>query len=85
MVFKGNPQIYIDGRADTYPTELFERHWHMVDGDSNWEIMMEEDRIEAIMIRPGDGLNLRLKGHPDWELVYKDKWSKLYIRRSRID
>lgn len=85
LIFNGDPQIYIDGRADTYPNELFERHFYILDGGSGWDTMMNEDRIEAIMIRPTDGLNQELVGHPDWELVYEDQWSKLFVRRSQID
>ena len=85
LIFNGNPKIYIDGRADTYPAELFERHFYMLDGKRGWEMMMNEDRIEAILIRPTSGLSQELRGHPDWDLVHEDNTATLFIRRSQID
>ncbi|MGE3797937.1 MAG: hypothetical protein AB7G88_08855 [Thermomicrobiales bacterium] len=83
--FKGNPQIFIDGRADTYPNELIEQYFHMVDGESGWDAMMNQWDIDVIMIRPIDGLTIPLQTHPDWVEVFNDRFSHLYVRRSVLD
>jgi hypothetical protein len=80
--FRGDPQIFIDGRADTYPNELLEQYFHMVDGDAGWDAMMNQYDIDVIVVRPIDGLTQAIEGHPDWELIYQDTYSNMYLRRS---
>ena len=46
--------------------------------------MLNEDQIDVIMIRPIDGLTRPLADHPDWELVFQDRYSNLYVRRSAV-
>jgi len=78
--FRGKPQIYIDGRADTYPVELFERFNWIAYGSAGWDRMLEEDRIGALMIRSTDTLNDQLAEHPDWKLAFMSEESTLYVR-----
>jgi hypothetical protein len=80
--FNGDPEIYIDGRSEVYPSELLERYFYIVDGKSGWDAMLNEDGVDVIMIRPIDGLNRPLADHPDWEFVFQDAYSNLYVRRS---
>ena len=82
--FNGNPEIYIDGRSEVYPSSLLERYFYIVDGGSGWDVMLNEDQIDVIMIRPIDGLTRPLADHPDWELVFQDRYSNLYVRRSAV-
>jgi hypothetical protein len=82
--YNGDPEIYIDGRSEVYPSELLERYFYIVDGRSGWDSMLNEDGVNVIMIRPIDGLNIPLADHPDWELVFQDAYSNLYVRRSAV-
>jgi hypothetical protein len=83
--FNGDPQIYIDGRADTYPNALIERYFWIVDGSPGWDAMLNEDQIDVIMVRPIDGLSEAARAHPDWTLVYEDNWSVLFVRSSGVE
>lgn len=83
--YNGDPQIFIDGRADTYPNELIERYFSMNDGDPGWDTRMIEYDIGVIIIRPIDGLNGPIRLHPDWRLIYQDQYSNMYVRSSALD
>jgi len=85
--FRGDPEIFIDGRADTYPNELIEQYFYMVDGGNGWDAMMNQYDIGVIMIRPRDGLNGPLQSHPDWEFIYQDFYwdTNMYVRRSETE
>ncbi|CAN5806793.1 hypothetical protein BH20CHL4_BH20CHL4_07140 [soil metagenome] len=82
--FNGYPEIYIDGRSEVYPSSLLERYFYIVDGNTGWDAMLNEDGVDVIMIRPIDGLNRPLADHPDWELVFQDRYSNMYVRRSAV-
>ncbi|CAN5868984.1 hypothetical protein BH24CHL4_BH24CHL4_21920 [soil metagenome] len=82
--FNGDPEIYIDGRSEVYPSSLLERYFYIVDGNTGWDAMLNEDGVDVIMIRPIDGLNRPLADHPDWELVFQDRYSNMYVRRSAV-
>lgn len=83
--FKGNPQIFIDGRADTYPNSLTEQYFHMVDGLNGWDVRMNDWNVGVIIVRPIDGLSRAADGHPDWELIYEDQSSLMFVRKSVLD
>ncbi len=83
--FKGDPEIFIDGRADTYPNELIEQYFHMVDGKNGWDAMMNQWDIDVIIVRPIDGITIPLQNHPDWVAVYGDRFSNMYVRRSAFE
>ena len=83
--FKGNPEIFIDGRADTYPNELTEQYFHMVDGENGWDAMMNEWDVDVIIIRPIDGLNDPLNITPTGSAIFSDEYSNMYIRRSAFE
>jgi hypothetical protein len=85
--FRGDPEIFIDGRADTYPNELIEEYFSMVDGDTGWDTRMNNYDIGVIMIRWNDGLNFPLQDHPDWVAIHSNEYwnTNMYVRRSALE
>jgi hypothetical protein len=80
--FRGDPEIFIDGRADTYPDTLTAQYFRMVDGDNGWDVMMNQWDVDVIIVRPIDGLSRVAMSHPDWELVFEDDYSLMFVRRA---
>lgn len=81
--FKGRPQIFIDGRTEMYPDELLQRYFRILDGEDGWERDFEMEHISIVMIRPGDGLALKLAHHAGWRMGFANDFSVTFVRNER--
>jgi hypothetical protein len=84
--FDGDAYVYVDGREEMYGDVFLRRYFDLIAGVDGWEDAFEQDGINAVLVRQGpvtDGLAIQLQNNPDWELVYADGYSVLYVQLPR--
>ncbi len=71
---------YLDDRFELFGKEGILEYVEVLSGGPAWDTVRDRDRIEMVWLRPERGLAKRLLRDPDWNVVYQDKVSILFIR-----
>ena len=45
-------QVFIDGRSDMYPRDVFEKYLNLLDAREEWPALVDRYDVEAILLRP---------------------------------
>ena len=69
-------QVFIDGRSDMYPREVFEDYLAIRGAEEGWESLLDRYRVEAILL-PSDAPLLEAGLGSDWCEAYADERSVL--------
>jgi len=78
-----NVRIFMDGRADPYPPEIWNAFVTISAGLPGWQETLDHYKVNAVLLNQGDPLIGALKGMPGWrEVAQGDSCCTLFIRRS---
>jgi hypothetical protein len=76
-------KVFIDGRSDFYGDKFCEGYLHLMDVRWDWQKTLDRYAIDTILISPKFALTSALKLSPDWRVVYDDRTSLIFRRKSR--
>ncbi len=75
-------RVSIDGRRETiYPEEIYNQSFQFINGEENWDALLEEHPTDMALVNPGGAAYDLLKLTSDWLLVYQDSNSALFVRQ----
>jgi len=82
LIWKLYPQyrVYIDGRADVYGDTLIEEYFTVHDGERAWRKPLDTYGIRTVLIEPDTPLASLLRDDKDWQNVFEDKQSVIFVR-----
>jgi hypothetical protein len=78
--FYPDMQIFIDGRSDFYDPAIRDQYVSLMNGKWDWRQILDEHRLEAVLLPPSWALTTTLKIDPGWRLVYDDGAALLFER-----
>ncbi len=75
--------VWIDTRFEVYPPEHWERYKAISAASWNWEILLNEEEINLLMLSKSeqDQLILAMGFSKNWHEVYSDEMSIIFVRR----
>ena len=76
-------KVFIDGRFETvYPDDVIRDYFAFRQGTPGWERLLDAWPTDAVVVRRSTGVQSRLFQRPDFEYVYSDPASLVFVRRS---
>jgi len=75
-------KVFIDGRQDPYVGQPTLEFMAIINISPIWNDLLNKYQINYIIIKPQQKLNDFLLSHPDWDLVYFDSVSVIYLRHN---
>ena len=84
LIFARAPEhkVFIDGRAEVYEgAGVMADYAHLAHFDPGSLAVLEKYDIQSCLIRPGEALATLLAVLPEWQKVYEDGTSLLFVRR----
>ncbi|MDQ3689002.1 MAG: hypothetical protein M3406_03020 [Chloroflexota bacterium] len=78
---EGGGQVFIDGRSDMYPRQIFEDYLVLRAAEPGWEELSDRYGVEGILLPPAAPLIDEARGH-DWCPAHEDDRSVLLLRCS---
>jgi hypothetical protein len=78
-------KVFIDGREEMYGEDLVRDYFDVAVGRDNWTQHFEEWDIQAVLVRPWDGIANRLMDVPAWRHAYSNVLSYLFVRSDVVD
>lgn len=76
-----NEKVFVDGRLEIYSGGPNLELMAISNVTPIWSKLLDKYQINYIIIAPNRKLNTALLNHPNWELVYFDSTSVIYLRR----
>lgn len=78
-----NPQqkVFVDGRSDFYGPEVGNEYIHLMNGQWDWEKIMDKYRFDAALLPIESSLSQLLKMRADWRVVDDDGKRILLVHR----
>ena len=73
---------YLDDRFELYGKESILEYVDVLTGGPAWDTVRDRDRIDLVWVKPDRGLAKRLLKDPGWNVLYRDKVSVLFGRKS---
>lgn len=83
-IWQLSPRIKVgmDGRRETvYPEKLYNEYKEFYSGIGNWDSVLKDYPTDMVLLQSVSAPANLLKLSPDWQLVYSDKLSTLFVRR----
>lgn len=80
---RGYP-VFVDGRTDLYDDGLLRSYLTAARGEPGWEEVLDEHRVNLVLVPTGGGLSRALANSPGWRLGYQDETAVVYLRREVI-
>ena len=71
-------RVFVDGRLEVYSGEVLDDYLKASDG-SNWQYVFNKYKVDFVLIRPERELNQFLLDSKQWEIVYFDYHSIIYL------
>ena len=83
IIWKLHPdyQVYIDGRADVYGDAFMEEFLSTQSGQTGWRAPLDKYGIRTVLIKPDLALASLLRQDSEWQNVFEDKQSVMFVRR----
>jgi len=76
-------RVAVDGRFTTaYPAAVLEDAWRFMTGAPGWDALLEHHPTDLVLADRSHATARLLRGHPDWEYVYSDPVSVVFVRRA---
>ncbi|MGB6430161.1 MAG: hypothetical protein WBF06_06215 [Candidatus Acidiferrales bacterium] len=85
LVWTRAPQhkVFIDGRADVYERGgVFADYLHIANAEPGALTLLRNYQIQSCLVEPDRALETLLSASPDWQRVYSDEQSVLFVRSS---
>ena len=76
-----NRRVYIFGEAELMGDDLLHRYQDVASLRSNWNSLLDQDRVDYVVFNRGEALTDVLATEPGWERVYQDAYTEIYVRR----
>ncbi|MCC6766120.1 MAG: hypothetical protein IT293_15790 [Deltaproteobacteria bacterium] len=74
-------RVAVDGRFTTaYPQDLLAAAWRFMTGEPGWDDLLNQYPTDVVIADRAHGSAEHLRGHPDWQYVYSDKVSFVFLR-----
>jgi len=73
--------VFIDGRADMYGPEIMKDYHSVCTLQPGWKAILEKYRIDSVLCPADKPLAAALSEMEQWEHVYSDQTSALFVRR----
>jgi len=85
LIYRLYPQIkvVVDDRHDLYGDEFFKNYLQVVLVQPGWEEVLDQQRVNWVLMPAEGSLANRLRLTPEWSLVHEDKTAALFHRVSR--
>jgi hypothetical protein len=83
MFLRDDPSatVFIDGRADPYPVNVWREYRAVVDGRNAWASILAAHRVDAVLVRRDSALDSLLADNPRlWASVGEEQRARLYVR-----
>jgi hypothetical protein len=75
-------RVAVDGRFTTaYPQELLAAAWRFMNGEPEWDTLLTDYPTDIVVADRRQAPARLLRDHQDWEYVYSDPVSMVFIRR----
>ncbi len=88
-LFLGEPgavRFYMDGRCDPYPAPMWRDYREVMDGNRRWALILQRERIDAILVRRDGALDSLLAERPtQWRKIASDRLARLYVKPALLD
>jgi hypothetical protein len=75
-------QVFVDGRTDLYDDELLNEYLRVAVGENGWETILNDYRVNLVLIERGTGLVGQLEYSGEWVKSYRDEKSVVFIRKN---
>ena len=76
----------MDGRyEEVYPDSTYSDIYCFTNGKEGWEEVLEKYDNNLILIRKKSPIYLNMKMNKEWDIVYEDDISVLYLPRERAE
>jgi hypothetical protein len=79
LIWRGLP-VFIDGRADVYGDEFMFFYRQAYDAGEQWAEPLDAYQVDYVLMESGQPLNSLLAVSPDWDEVYRDELSQIFVR-----
>ena len=73
--------VFIDGRADLYGDAFIESFLDIYRARPGWQEALADNGVNLALVEPGSAIGDALAVSPEWELVFSDENSLLFVRR----
>jgi hypothetical protein len=73
-------QVFIDGQTDFYGEDLTYTYKQTVDGQGEWQAVLDEYGVTWVILPPERTLGKLLNLSPDWERIYSDETASVWVR-----
>jgi hypothetical protein len=81
LIWSGIP-TFVDGRAELFGDAFLSKFFAATDFDlDSGFAMLEEYKVTWAILIPTLGLAKALAHSPDWDEIYSDKYSAVFVRR----
>ncbi len=67
--FGGRLRVFFDGRSDFYGTDFLKRYAEVAEVRPGWERVLEEERVNAVLVKPDQALAEALRANGHWLLA----------------
>ncbi len=78
LIWEGIP-VFIDGRADVYGDQFMLFYLQAYKAKENWQEPLAEYDVDYVLMEKGQPLNSLLAVSPDWQEVYQDDLSQIFV------
>lgn len=75
-------KVFVDGRSDFYGPEVGNEYIHLMNGQWDWQKIMDKYRFDVALLPIESSLSQLLKTRPDWRVVEDDGKRILLVRQT---
>lgn len=75
-----NQKVYFDGRTDFYGEKITRDYLAVVNGNHNWREVLDENGIDAVLVKPNWAVASLLKRDPGWRVIEDNRKAILFER-----
>jgi hypothetical protein len=76
--------VFIDGRTEVYKGKVLKHYLKVSRAEPGWDSLIRRYGIGFFLVRPERQISQALLRHPDWDLVYFDYNSVIYVPKDRF-
>jgi hypothetical protein len=73
--------VFVDGRTDLYSDEVIGEWLRVARVEDGWGVVVDEYRVNVILIESDSSLDKALFNHGDWVREYQDEFAVIYTRK----